>query len=138
MKVEIKEWYTVKDVKANPNKLYVFGDNLERKGLGGQAIIRKEPNSYGIATKLKPYSSEDSYMRDIELHKEDIEFDISNLEQLIKANKQYEYLVFPKDGLGTGLAKLDEKAPRLFLHLNSLLTKFGVKYNYELKKLELL
>ena len=44
--IEIVKIYKVKDLKNNPNKIFVFGDNLKRKGEGGQAIIRGEENAY--------------------------------------------------------------------------------------------
>lgn len=37
--------------------------------------------------------------------------------------------VFPKNGLGTGLAKMDVKSPKLFKYMNKQLNKhFGVNY----------
>lgn len=39
-------------VRANRDKLFLFGDNLERRGFGGQAAaMRAEPNAVGIPTK---------------------------------------------------------------------------------------
>lgn len=51
------------DLAMNPKVLYVFGDNLERKGFGGQAYeMRGEPNAFGIATKrLASHYFPDSY-----------------------------------------------------------------------------
>lgn len=44
-----------KDLKTNPDKLYVFGDNVERQGLRGQAAeMRGEPNAIGFPTKWFP------------------------------------------------------------------------------------
>lgn len=37
----------------NPNKLFVFGDNCEGRGMAGQACIRNCHNSFGIPTKKK-------------------------------------------------------------------------------------
>ena len=40
------------DIQCNRHCLYLFGDNLDRQGMGGQAKeMRGEPNSFGIATK---------------------------------------------------------------------------------------
>lgn len=40
------------DLQANPDVYYLFGDNVERRGLGGQAKeMRGEPNAIGVATK---------------------------------------------------------------------------------------
>ena len=39
-------------VRNHPDFIFVFGDNLAKKGLGGQAReMRGEPNAVGIATK---------------------------------------------------------------------------------------
>ena len=54
MKVEVVNKYTNALLKKNRNKLFVFGDNCLRKGKAGQAIIRDQPNSAGIATKVLP------------------------------------------------------------------------------------
>lgn len=56
-----RNFYTVEMLRANPDKIYVFGDNAQRYGKKGQSIIREEPNAFGIATKIKPYWSNDSY-----------------------------------------------------------------------------
>ena len=43
------------DLQNNPDVLYVFGDNLVRKGRGGQAKeMRGHPNAVGVATKNTP------------------------------------------------------------------------------------
>ena len=58
------ETLSPKLLRENPNWLFVFGDNALRYGKGGQAVIRDEPNAFGIVTKLKPSNSNDSYMTD--------------------------------------------------------------------------
>ena len=40
--------------RLHKNSIFVFGDNLQGWGKGGQAIIRDEPNAYGIPTKREP------------------------------------------------------------------------------------
>jgi hypothetical protein len=46
-----------RDLRANPESLYLFGDNTKRVGIGGQAReMRGEPNAVGIATKNAPGS----------------------------------------------------------------------------------
>ena len=39
--LEVVSRYTDAEVKANPDKIYVFGDNTQRTGKGGQAQIRR-------------------------------------------------------------------------------------------------
>ena len=52
-------------VKENPDVLYLFGDNLLRKGLGGQAKeMRGEPNTLGIVSKKYPSNNKDSFYTD--------------------------------------------------------------------------
>ena len=55
-------------VKNNPNKIFVFGDNLARTGKAGQAIIRDEPNVIGVPTKISPrkFFSDDNFDEAVE------------------------------------------------------------------------
>lgn len=120
--VEVVDRYSVADVQANPDKIYVFGDNAQRFGTGGQAQIRNNPNAMGIATKLYPSNDESSFMSDKDLasNKEVIDSDIAKIKATGKA------VVLPKDGFGTGLAKLKEKAPQTYDYLKQrLLEEFG-------------
>jgi len=49
-------------VKDNPDMVFIFGDNDERDGMGGQAgEMRGERNAIGIPTKKKPSATDDSY-----------------------------------------------------------------------------
>jgi hypothetical protein len=114
--------YTDADVKANPNTIYIFGDNTKRVGTGGQAQIRNNPNAMGIATKLAPSMEESAFMTDTDLdnNKAIIDADIAKIKATGKS------VVLPKDGLGTGLAKLQEKAPQTYVYLKQrLLEEFG-------------
>jgi hypothetical protein len=120
--VEIVSRYTDSDVKANPNKIYVFGDNTQRTGTGGQAQIRNNSNAMGIATKLAPSNDESAFMIDFDLDKNKVVID----GDIAKIKATGKTLVFPKDGLGTGLAKLKEKAPQTYAYLKQrLLEEFG-------------
>ncbi len=125
--IEVVERYTDANVKANPNKIYVFGDNTQKKGTAGQAQIRGNKNAMGIATKFKPDTTEDSYFNDDTISENigDINSDIEAIKTRLENNPTFT-LVFPKDGLGTGLAKLKEKAPKTFAYLNQRLKEeFG-------------
>jgi hypothetical protein len=120
--VEVVGRYANADVKANPNKIYIFGDNTQRIGTGGQAQIRNNENAFGIATKLQPNNSASAFMSDnsLQANKDVIDSDIAK----IKADGRS--LVFPKDGFGTGLAKLKEKAPKTYAYLKQRLQQeFG-------------
>ena len=50
------------DLVENRECFYVFGDNLRREGLGGQAgEMRGEPNAIGVATKHAPGMDDDDF-----------------------------------------------------------------------------
>jgi len=104
-------------VKSNPNKIYLFGDNLERTGKGGQAIIRDEPNAFGIATKKAPRRDEAAFFTDA-----DYDEAIKIIDQDIqKALADGRTIVIPKAGLGTGRAELATRAPKINQYLQNRL-----------------
>ena len=113
-------FWTVQDVKKNRNKLFVFGDNNIKRGRGGQAIIRDEENALGIPTKKLPNNHKSSFYTDAEFHENKTHID-SAIDHLLNEfmKDQYEILVFPEDGFGTGLARLPEKAPETFKYLET-------------------
>jgi len=116
-RIEYMDFITRKIVQENPDKIFVFGDNDLREGYGGQAKeMRGEKNTIGIVTKKEPFSNEDSYYTDdeFELNKKKINIDIKNIINEIKKGKT---IVFPTNGIGTGLAKLKEKAPKTYKFL---------------------
>ena len=126
MKIEIVEWYSRELVMNNPNKLFIFGDNTHRTGTGGQAIIRGLPNTFGIATKLKPSQLANSYFKDTPSHFEMIHNDIKQLKDIMNTSKTYNTIIFPKDGIGTGLSRMPKECPALFKYMNELLLEnFG-------------
>ena len=131
MNIEIQdEWYTVEQCRQNPNKLFVYGDNMIRLGKGGQAIIRDEPNAHGIATKRLPSSNTDSFFSD----KTDEAYVILNdvLDLLSLSRTEYENfdtIVLPAAGLGTGLSEMPKRSPKLFKWLHETISVLtGVKY----------
>lgn len=102
--------YDRQTIKAMPQTLFVFGDNMARVGYGGQAAsARGEPNTVGIPTKLHPaiYMS-DEYFYDA---KKQIVEAFVVLAQHLHQGKD---IVWPMDGVGTGLARLPETAPQIF------------------------
>ena len=119
---EVVSRYTNADVKANPDKIYVFGDNNKRTGTGGQAQIRNNENAFGISTKLAPNNTAAAFMSDNSLqeNKDVIDSDIAAIKD------DGRQIVFPKDGFGTGLAKLKVKAPQTYAYLKQRLQEeFG-------------
>ena len=111
--------WTNKDAKANPDKIFIFGDNMIQNGMGGQAVIRHQPNAYGIPTKKNPGKEASSYFTDNELAKNK-----KAIDDAIAKIPRDKTLVFPEDGLGTGLAKLPEKAPKTFKYLVEKVKEF--------------
>jgi hypothetical protein len=118
--------YSVNLVDSMPDCVFIFGDNLIAAGCGGQAQIRYCKNSHGIPTKKLPSNSSESFFTDdeFELNKKAID---SALESI---PSEYKTIVFPEDGLGTGLADLPNKAPRTYAYLNYAINrKFGHIYD---------
>ena len=124
------EYYTPQMCKDNPSLLFVYGDNLLRRGKAGQACIRDEPNTFGIATKVWPSTTRGSYFSDSnEAHSFHMVNDIHKLHALLRSpDHTYTHVVFPAAGLGTGLSQLPSRAPRTYEMLkHELLTMFGVE-----------
>lgn len=108
-------------VKDNKHQFFVFGDNDEKTGLGGQAAeMRGEPNTIGIPTKKKPDTTEDSYYTDAEFENNKKKMNYA-INLIIRAIREGKTVVFPSAGVGTGLAKLQEKAPRTYEFLQKTL-----------------
>lgn len=120
--LEFNGYWSVEDVRRLKDYLFVFGDNDIKKGTKGQAIIRNEPNTFGIPTKKLPNYNLLSYYYDNE-YEENIKKINSAFDQLnaLVMTKKYKGLILPKDGIGTGLAKLKENAPKTLEHINQKL-----------------
>lgn len=124
MKVIKQKYITRKDIQNNPRTLYVFGDNLVRKGMGGQAKeMRGESNSFGFATKRTPlHGSIDCYFVDSPEVNEIIKIEFNSLKEFLSANSNYfTTVVIPSDGIGTGLSKMPTYAPEGLKLINNLL-----------------
>ena len=125
-----KGWWKKNDCWKNPNSLFVFGDNDIGKGCGGQAIIRYECNSIGIPTKKIPSNAQSSFYTDDEYQDNCNKIDkaINKIAERVEEN-QYTTILFPEDGLGTGLARLNTNAPKTLEYLNQRLSDvFGIEY----------
>jgi hypothetical protein len=121
-------WWSIHDCKNESNVLFVFGDNTIRVGKGGQAIIRHCDNAYGVATKITPGYNKKNYFNDNNI-RDNIAIIKNDLEKLLQVSKSYRNIYFPRDGLGTGLSDLQNKAPRTLKALNFLIKiYFGIDY----------
>lgn len=103
--------------RNNSRALIVFGDNLIGKGKAGQAIIRDEPNAFGVPTKRLPSMNNEAFFSD----KQD-EYDIvkSKLIYLWNEHQKGKLIILPEDQVGSGLAKLEQKSPKI----NELICRF--------------
>jgi len=120
---------TRETVKNNPNMLFVFGDNDERRGLGGQAKeMRGESNSIGIRTKKSPTMEPTAFYSDSELSENVLKV-TEDMNMLRTRSQNYDGVVIPESGIGTGLAKLKENAPRTFEFLQNELKGFEINFN---------
>ena len=129
-KVEMQKIFSVKDCNNNPNKIYIFGDNLYGIGKGGQAIIRDCSNAFGIPTKKAPSMNSNAFFSDQFDEYEAVRAKIEKLITLDRYKTDITF-VFPTAGLGTGLAKMNQTSPKLFKYMNKMLYKFfGVYHEY--------
>lgn len=106
-----KKYILRKNIQKNTEILFIFGDNDERKGLGGMAKeFRGELNTAGIRTKKAPSNNRWSFYTDKEFTENcgKIREDIDNI---IEKSKNYVGVEIP-DGIGQGLADLSNKAPK--------------------------
>jgi len=118
------KYITREYVRANKDKLFLFGDNLEQRGFGGQAAaMRGEPNTVGIPTKKKPTLSADAFFLDSEFasNKGSIDAAFARLNKALQTG--YKAVVIPAYGLGAGRAQLDKLAPKTFAYLQQKLSE---------------
>lgn len=113
MPVVFQNRITRSDLIANPSVLYLFGDNDERTGYGGQAAeMRDEENAVGIRTKWAPRTDSSAYFNDRN-YDEIIEMMENDFEPIINHLEEGKVVVIPLNGLGTGLSELPKRAPRI-------------------------
>lgn len=121
MPVFRQKWITRDDLKSNRDRLYVFGDNMVRVGLGGQAgAMRGEPNAFGIPTKWYPSNDDKSFFRDSDFESGGLVWSTlhSAFTQLREVLKNGYTVVIPEDGLGTGLSRLPTTAPTIAAYID--------------------
>ena len=123
------EWYTPELVKANPHCLFVFGDNLLGKGHGGQAVIRDLPNTFGIPTKREPNKRDTAYFSDKDEEMDAVTHSIAVLNFICTLNI-FEKIIFPKNGIGTGLSHTKSKSPMIYKMMKRYL-KNSFNYTFE-------
>jgi hypothetical protein len=113
---------TREEIRANPNTIYVFGDNLKGVGTGGQAAVaRGEANVIGIPTKKAPSMDPGAFFSDKEYDANvaAIRAAFDKIWAARAAGKTIKF--FP--GIGEGLAELQKRAPRTFQYLQQQIAK---------------
>lgn len=113
------------DLRANPDILYIFGDNELRVGMGGQAAeMRGEPNAIGVATLAAPgrYWRRDDTARQCKVIDNDLIPVINHL-------RRGKLVVYPLDGIGSGLAYLEQEAPATWDYLQHRIAEMLEKFN---------
>lgn len=85
---------------SNPNKIFVFGDNLTRRGKGGAAALRDCPNTYGFITKKFPANIDQAFYS-IDEYEPVFRKEMEKLEYEIQNNPDKEFLI---SKLGSGFA----------------------------------
>lgn len=113
---------TRKKMKEHPEMLFVFGDNIHRRGFGGQAKeMRGELNAVGLPTKRTPEHNDEAYLRD-DMLSIIMATSASDVGRLVNHLVNGGTVVWPEDGIGTGLADLANRAPTIRAFYDNLLT----------------
>ena len=115
-------FYSVSLCRANPNVIFVYGDNMIGKGTAGQATIRNCPNSFGIPTKRLPSMKDGSFFND---SPDEFNAVFQALNRLFQLSQTHD-IVFPAKGIGTGLARMNQHSPKLYTYMiETLASSFG-------------
>jgi len=123
-KIERMQSISREYVRANRDLLFLFGDNLERRGYGGQAVdMRGEPNAIGIPTKKSPNYSASAFFSDEEFEQNTAVIDLAFARLQRAGTDTIHAIVIPSDGLGTGRAQLDKRAPLTFAYVQKRLAE---------------
>ena len=111
-------------LRANPGVLFVFGDNHRRTGMKGQAAqMRGEPNAVGVRTKWAPTMAPDAFFNDRQISETDQMF-TDDLLPVWEALQNHKIVIWPADGIGTGLSDLPNRAPLTWKLLEQYRTAF--------------
>lgn len=118
-------------VQQDRSSLFVFGDNMIGRGLKGQAAaMRGEPNVVGVPTKWRPERGESAYFKDSDIDDPDVRHAIMEaFEKMRQALNAGRNVVIPKDGLGTGLAELPTRAPRIHVWIENTIAELSTVSN---------
>jgi len=118
---KIPSYITAEYLQKNTDKVFVFGDNLIRKGIGGAAYLRRQPNTYGFITKRYPDNKDKSFYKPDE-YLPVFENEMVRLIKEIEMHRDRTYLI---SKLGAGLAN------RYHIYEHIILPRIGVLRRYE-------
>lgn len=105
------------DVRARPDVVFAFGDNAQRRGFGGQAKeMRGEPNAVGVPTKWAPSNRPNAFFSDVDFAAAKLMIGTA-FDRLQRALQEGRDVVIPADGLGTGIADLLRRAPKIYAYV---------------------
>lgn len=114
-------YITRKIVQNHPDWIFLFGDNWEQKGTGGQAReMRGESNAIGIPTKKAPSNHTLAFLNDDEFAE-----NTTRIDNAIDLIPDLVTVVIPTQGIGTGLARMPRKAPITYQYLKARLRQLG-------------
>ena len=115
-------------VREHRDHIFLFGDNLSRRGFGGQAAaMRGESNCVGIPTKKLPSNRDVAFFTDLEFEQNKVAIDHAFEVLFHRISKAEQTIVIPADGLGTGRAQLKSRAPLTFAYLQKCLRDLSHK-----------
>jgi len=125
-----RTWYTRKLARETPDTYYVFGDNMEHRGMGGQAAaIRGEPNAVGIPTKWAPRMQDSAFFTGDDFDRGNVKKEIDDALDKIKVLLETGHdVVLPPAKIGAGLARLNLYAPNIFSYINDAIEKLEEEY----------
>ncbi len=111
-------------VKHQRESVFVFGDNMLGVGFGGQAgAMRGEPNTIGIPTKWRPERHNGAYFKDADFDNPHVRKALNDafadIERALLSGRD---VVVPQAGIGTGLAQLQDHAPRIQEYIDGALS----------------
>lgn len=135
-------WYSPELCRAHRDKVFVFGDNTKGFGKGGQAIIRDEPNAFGVPTKRLPSMAANAFFE--EGNGDDLNYvldALANLWGLLRGDpgegvKEVTVIIpVNSDGkvsLGLERAELPQRAPSIYAtieqHVQEMCDAYGVTH----------
>lgn len=119
-----KKYYTREQVEREQDKVFLFGDNLADAKTGyvpraTQAVIRGLPNAIGIPTKRTRGTQNRDYFTDADFEEAKKLID----DAINKALATGKTIVLPQDGIGTGKAQLEARAPKIYKYLQDRLSE---------------